>query len=66
MRINVYAVLDAMAKKEVNQTALAKKSGVTRQAINNVLKGQKRGVRINTIGKLAAALDVPPLELIQK
>ncbi|CDE94702.1 helix-turn-helix transcriptional regulator [Acidaminococcus fermentans] len=66
MRINVYAVLDAMAKKEVNQTALAKKSGVTRQAINNVLKGQKRGVRIDTIGKLAAALDVPPLELIQK
>ena len=66
MRINVYAVLDAMAKKEVNQTALAKKSGVTRQAINNVLKRQKRGVRIDTIGKLAAALDVPPLELIQK
>ena len=66
MRINVYAVLDAMAKKEVNQPALAKKSGVTRQAINNVLKGQKRGVRIDTIGKLAAALDVPPLELIQK
>lgn len=66
MKINVYAVLDAMAKKEVNQTALAKKSGVTRQAINNVLNGQKRGVRIDTVGKLAAALDVPPLELIQK
>ncbi|WP_455788500.1 helix-turn-helix domain-containing protein [Acidaminococcus fermentans] len=52
-----------MALNKLNQNQLAKRSGVSRNTINGILKG-KKAVNIDTLGKIATALDISPLELI--
>ncbi|WP_288936052.1 helix-turn-helix domain-containing protein [uncultured Acidaminococcus sp.] len=63
MNVKVKTLIQAMALKKFNQNQLAKRSGVSRNTINGMLKGKKT-TNIDTLGKIATALEISPLELI--
>lgn len=63
MNVQAKALIQAMALNKLNQNQLAKRSGVSRNTINGILK-KKKAVNIDTLGKIATALDISPLELI--
>ncbi|MGN8760344.1 helix-turn-helix domain-containing protein [uncultured Acidaminococcus sp.] len=65
MLVNKKRLLEAMVKKQMTQKELAKTAKISRTTVNQTLHRDK-GVKLDVLGKLAAALDVPPLELIQK
>lgn len=65
MLVNRKRLLEAMAEKQMTQKELAKTAKISRTTVNQTLHHDK-GVKLDVLGKLAAALDVPPLELIQK
>lgn len=64
MNVQVKKLIQAMALKKLNQNQLAKRSGVSRNTINGMLKGKKT-TNIDTLGKIATALEISPLELIE-
>ncbi len=53
-----------IAKRQLTITELAKMAGISTDLICKVLAG-KRKPNLSTIGKLAAALDVSPEELLK-
>lgn len=50
---------DMMVKKELTQADLARKSGLTRQAISYYLNGKSKYPQIDALKKIAIALEVP-------
>lgn len=64
MEINVKRLRSAMMDAQLNVRSLSKKSGVCPAAINSIINHGKRA-RIDTIGKLAAALGISGMELVE-
>lgn len=64
MRLDVLKIKLIIARKELNQTDLAKRCGMRRQALNEIFN---RGTcTLKTIGKIAKALDVDVTEIIKE
>ncbi len=53
-----YKLKEARDEKRLTQEELAKKSGVSRQTIVALENGTSEDVKISTLQKLAAALDM--------
>ena len=51
-----------MAKLEINQAQLAKRAGVSRQTMSQIMNGRK--CRPDLFGKVAKALNVEPEEIL--
>ena len=57
----------AMMKKCFTQGGLAKEAGLSRQTIDDALKGRGyKNPNIKTIGRLCAALDVKPEDICKQ
>ena len=56
MKISVEKLLKQVAKNQMSCSSLSKKSGISRVALSRIMNG-KAIPRIDTIGKLAAALN---------
>jgi len=65
MNVDKKAILLAMAKAIMSKKQLAKKSGVSRFTLNQILNHEQKP-NTETIGKLAAALEVSPADIIEK
>ncbi len=63
MKINKDAFFIAMANAELDQSALARKAGVSVNRVNDLYRGRV-SPRPQTVGKLAKALNVPVEKLI--
>ncbi len=63
MRLNKDAFFIAMANAELNQSALAKKAGVSINRVNDLYVGRVNP-RPETVGKLAKALGVSVEDII--
>ena len=63
MRLNRTKIYLLLAKKYYTQAALADAAGVSRQTLSAVLNG--RNCRPELLGKIAKALDVEPIEIIE-
>ena len=50
----------------VSQSELARRMGTGRQTLNSIIKGNRRGPRLDTAIALADALGVPLQEMIDK
>jgi transcriptional regulator with XRE-family HTH domain len=55
---------EIITAKGLSKIQLAQKSGISRATLYNVLQGNVAEARLSTLVKLAAALDVHPLELL--
>lgn len=64
LKLNKKNFDNAMAKKLFNPTDLAKKAGLSDATISHLLKSNCFGSH-RSLGKIAKALDVEPIELIQ-
>lgn len=64
MNANKKLIKIAMARSCMNAADLAAASGLPRPTVNNVIAG--RNIRPATIGKVAKALGVDPVELIEE
>lgn len=65
MEIDEGKMRSAMMNARLNVSSLSKKSGVSPAAINLILNHGRRA-RLDTIGKLAAALGVSGMELLKE
>ena len=65
MEVNAQKVKGLMMDARLNVAGLAKKSGVCPAALNNIINHGKRA-RLDTIGKMAAALGVSGMELLKE
>lgn len=54
-----------LQEKGMSQADLARKSGVTRQAINNYVNGMRQSPDMNSVKKIARALGVPVEEVLR-
>lgn len=61
MDINISQVYMIMARKNMSQSDIARKSGISRQHISTVLI--RKSCTPRTLGKIAIALGVPPSEI---
>jgi len=52
-------VLKLRLKRKMNQKQLAKKAGIAQATISRIESGQVKGLRIESLKRLAEALDVP-------
>lgn len=58
-------LLEMMARKNIRQIKeLHEKTGLSRTIISDLLNGNKRSIRLETVGKLCEALDCEIGELI--
>lgn len=57
-------VIRLREEKKLTQTALAKRSQLSRRTINEVESGRKNNTSVRTLMQLAAALEVTPDELL--
>ena len=64
MKANKKALLLAMARACVGRKEISEKAGMPEMTVKNVLDG--RSVRPATLGKVARALGVDPLEIIEQ
>lgn len=64
MRADKEKLFFAMARACIDTGDLAKKAGIPRPTLNNVISG--RSVRPGTLGRVARALGVDPSEIIAK
>lgn len=62
--INVQKIKELMIDARLNMIGLSRKSGVCPGALNNILNHGARA-RLDTVGKIAAALGVPGTELLK-
>jgi transcriptional regulator with XRE-family HTH domain len=63
--MDVTKVKDILVEKGWSQTYLAKKSGISRQHLSNLLAGKHRRVSNPTIKKIADALGVEPKDIME-
>lgn len=64
MKANKKALLLAMARACVGRKEISEKAGMPEMTVKNVLNG--RSVRPATLGKVARALGVDPLEIMEQ
>lgn len=64
MKLNVQKIKLILAEQELNQSDLAKKCGIKKQQINNVLL--RGSCTLKTMGKIAKALGVPVQEIVKE
>lgn len=64
MKLDVPKIKLILAEREMNQSDLAKKCGVNRQQINNILS--RRSCTLKTVGKIAKAIGVPVQEIVKE
>ena len=64
MKLDVPKIKLILAEQEMNQSDLAKKCGVNRQQINNILS--RGSCTLKTMGKIAKALGVPVQEIVKE
>lgn len=64
MKANKKALQLAMARACVGRKEISEKAGMPEMTVKNVLDG--RSVRPATLGKVARALGVDPLEIMQQ
>lgn len=64
MKLDVPKIKLILAEREMNQSDLAKKCGVNRQQINNILS--RGSCTLKTMGKIAKALGVPVQEIVKE
>jgi transcriptional regulator with XRE-family HTH domain len=63
MRVNTQNLIGAMCRKNIDQAELAHGAGVAQGTVSAAVNG-KRGLRIETINKISAFLDMKPEELV--
>lgn len=64
MKLDKCKIQVILAEKEMNQTDLAVKIGVSRQQVNEILS---RGTcSLKTLGRISKALNVPVSEIIKE
>ena len=51
---------------DVSQSELARRMGTGRQTLNSIIKGNRRGPRLDTAIAIADALGIPLQEMIDK
>jgi transcriptional regulator with XRE-family HTH domain len=66
MPIDRQAVRKIMISKEITPEKLAKKMKVSKGRVSNILNKDVENSRIETITKLAKALDVNPLDIVKE
>lgn len=54
------------SEKDISMSELAKITGLSRYTINNIEYSRLKDIRLSTLQKIAAALNVDIAELIQK
>jgi transcriptional regulator with XRE-family HTH domain len=54
-----------MAERGLNQSALAKRLGLSRQALSQLLTGE-RGIGVGTILRVSGALHITPTRLMEE
>ena len=64
MKLDAHKIKLILAEQEMNQSDLAKKCGVNRQQINNILS--RGSCTLKTMGKIAKALGVPVQEIVKE
>lgn len=64
MHINKKAVMLKMAMLQINQSQLAKLSGISRQTLSAVING--KSCRPDLLGKIAKGLEVDVTEIIEQ
>ena len=64
MKLDVLKIKLIMARKELNQTDLAKKCGMRRQVLNAIFI--RETCTLKTIGKIANALGVDVTEIVKE
>lgn len=64
MKLDVPKIKLILAEREMNQSDMAKKCGVNRQQINNILS--RGSCTLKTMGKIAKALGVPVQEIVKE
>lgn len=64
MKLDAHKIKLLLAEKEMNQSDLAIKVGVTRQGINNILS--QESCTLKTLGRIAKALGVPVQEIVKE
>lgn len=64
MKVNKEALYLAMARACLNRRELAEKAGIPESTLQGVIN--RRGVRPATLGKVARALGIDPLEIIEQ
>ena len=64
MKANKKALMLAMARACIGRKEISEKAGMPEMTVKNVLDG--RSVRPATLGKVARALGVDPLEIMEQ
>lgn len=64
MKLDVQKIKLILAEREMNQSDLAKKCGVNRQQINDILS--RGSCTLKTLGRIAKALHVPVSEIVKE
>lgn len=64
MKLDVPKIKLILAEQKMNQSDLAKKCGVNRQQINNILS--RGSCTLKTMGKIVKALGVPVQEIVKE
>lgn len=64
MKVDLDSVNLELARKCLTTSELAEASGLTLQGLNNIIKG-KRATKPATLGKIARALGVDPVEIVK-
>lgn len=64
MKLDAHKIKLLLAEKEMNQSDLAIKVGVTRQGINDILN--RESCTLKTLGRIAKALGVPVQEIVKE
>lgn len=64
MKLDVPKIKLILAEQEMNQSDLAKKCGVSRQQINNILS--RGSCTLKTMGKIVKALGMPVQEIVKE
>lgn len=57
-------IVRLMAERGVNATDLAKKSGLNRTAIYDIVAGRSQSPRVKTVAQIAQALHVPISDML--
>ena len=66
MPIDKIKLTEAMIEKEMNMSDLAKKSEVSKSQISRLMKEDTKKIRLDTLGKIAKALDVDYKDLLKE
>ena len=66
MPIDKIKLTEAMIEKEMNMSDLAKKSEVSKSQISRLMKEDTKTIRLDTVGKIAKALDVDYKDILKE